>query len=203
MRRLIFVFIMMFFIWLLFYGQPAYVSWMRSQQSEAPVAEVAAVAEVVPSLVAQYKADKSAGAAKRYARPMQVLDAYSMALIKHEMPYSLDLFTLETRLILPRLNVNVTQMDNEALRIETCLPAAVFTNGDFAVIRFALARKECPPYFLQRQSERWRIDLMTSHEHLGFNAQDQWYTKNQERLRSTAYGFAFSDVSFDQYGYPH
>tara|TARA_R110000868_G_scaffold108375_1_gene295883 strand:+ start:467 stop:1090 length:624 start_codon:yes stop_codon:yes gene_type:complete len=203
MRRLIFIIVMMFFIWLLFYGQPAYVSWLRAQQGDGEKSAAVVVDTAEPSLVAQYKIEQRQRAAGKYATPQQVLQAYSMALIKHKMPYQRDLFTLETQLMLPRLNVNTAQMNSEALLIEQCLPGAVFENAAFAVIRFALERRACPPYFLERQEQGWRIDLLTLRNNVSFNAQNQWRFIDAELMRSGAYGFAFDDVDFDKSGYPY
>jgi|GEM_PF-6209005 len=205
MRRLVFVFFMMFVIWLVFYGRPYYMAWQyqkQAQENATPPSEDSTEG-AAPSYVTQYKVEERARAAAAQDTPLEVLQAYSLALIKHEASYSHDIFTLETQLLLPRLYDDPTQMDQEALAIERCLPARALQNGDFAVIRFGVARRECPPYFLKRQGGLWRMDMLTSRDHIGFNAQNQWYLTGGASLLAGEYGFAFSDVIFDEYGYPH
>ena len=203
MRRLIFVFVMLFVIGLIFYGQPAYVEWVKGRQSAVVErANDGAGAASPPSYVAQYKAQKQRQSSAPQLTPLQVLQEYSLALIQHEMPYRRDLFTLETQLILPRLNLSAAQMDDTALALEACLPGRVLQNGDFSVIRFALERRECPPYFFEREEQRWRIDLIMSRDHVGYNAQNQWYLIDPHLIRTGVYGFAFGDLYFDDYGYP-
>jgi hypothetical protein len=205
MRRLLFVFFMMFVIWLVFYGRPYYMAWQyqkQTQENTAPAPE-ASIEAPMPSYVAQYKAAQDERIAAAQETPLDVLQNYSLALIKNEVSYRHDLFTLETQLLLSRLYKSGAQMDNEALAIERCLPARALQNGGFAVIRFGLERRECPPYFLKRQENSWRMDMLISRDHIGFNAQNQWYFMGGASLLAGEYGFAFSDVIFDEYGYPH
>ncbi|GAB4387435.1 MAG: hypothetical protein Kow0025_00980 [Thermodesulfovibrionales bacterium] len=112
----------------------------------------------------------------------------------------LGLYTPETREFLAGWTVNDAQQENELRGLYESFPeATVFEEGGLAVVRFPVARRGAPPYFLRRGEEGWMLDLAAMGRLVGFNHKNQWFFRD----RSHEYMFAFQDLRFDANGFPH
>ena len=205
MRRLFFILIMFLVIGYVFYGRPLHQQWLTDKRAKQ-VAESArdtqndkltevSQKQTIPQIIRSKNT-------KEYLTPEQVLTRYAEALIRHEMMLHGYLYSLTTRFMLSNRPVITAQMENEALAIGRCLPGRTYTEGDYAVLRFDIERRECAPYFFVYEEGRWRLDLTMMHKALRFNQNNQWHFDVLYNVQNGDYGFAFMDVYLDENGYP-
>ena len=80
-----------------------------------------------------------------------------------------------------------------------CSKTEVRLQGNYGVVRYELSKRQCSPYFLQRENGAWKLDLTMMSDAIRFNHKNQWhFAMNVDH----PYGFAFSDWRFDQHGFP-
>ena len=109
----------------------------------------------------------------------------------------LGLFTPATRAMMARWTITNAQLDNE-YRTYSGRPYQIITEGDRAVVRFAVDERTLSPFFLSRAPEGWQIDLTLMGEVVRFNHRNEWHFASQDH----PYMFAFRDCVFDANGYP-
>lgn len=131
--------------------------------------------------------------------PRSVVAAYLDAMEARNASPDLAIYTEETRRMLRGWTVTPAQMDNVARTYRRCSPGSVRTSARLAVVRYAIADRACAPFFLQRESGAWRLDLTMMQKAVRFGRNNSW------RLVPGAdhpYEFAFTDWRFDPNGFP-
>ena len=197
MRRIFFILFMLFVVAFVFYGLPLYQYYALGLRPEV-VEPVEAKAE--PSYVEAYKMREVEERADK--RPIDVINAYSRALITGQLYDHLHLFTLRSQLILQRGRFTEVQQKQLALALESCFPGQSLQRGMYAVTRFAPSRRECAPFFMVQEDEQWHLDFYSMQNEIIFNTDNLWHFRNVEAFLESDYGFAFHDWRFDRNGYP-
>lgn len=134
--------------------------------------------------------------------PRAVLAAYREAMDQRNGNPELSIYTEETRAFLRQWTVTPAQMDNEAKNLAACPTGTLKVSAAYAVLRFPVSSRLCPPYFFQIEDGEWRLDLAMMSKAIRFNHRNQWHFDAQYHLESEPYTFAFSDWRFDQHGFP-
>ena len=135
--------------------------------------------------------------------PHTALKAYRKAMDERNGNPGLSIYTKETQAMLSGWTVTPAQMDNEAKNLKNCLPGTPVTENKFAVIRFSVKERRCPPYFFQSEDGAWKLDLTMMQKAIRFNHRNQWHFDLNYKPQSESYGFAFTGWRFDKYGFPH
>lgn len=135
------------------------------------------------------------------AAPREVLAAYHRAMAARNDSPKLEIYSRATRDMLADWVVTPAQMDNMARSLANCPVARELTDdtGRRAVLRAPLAERGCPPYFLVREADAWRLDLVAMRRSVRFGRDNSW------RLEAEALGpyrFGFAGLVFDSRGYP-
>ncbi|MBO6851374.1 MAG: PDZ domain-containing protein, partial [Marinobacter sp.] len=73
------------------------------------------------------------------------------------------------------------------------------SDGGYAVIRYGIEQRQCAPWFLQKEGDRWRLDLAVQQQAIGFGRSNAWHLNSRVIHR---YQFAFMDWRMDGNGYP-
>ena len=133
--------------------------------------------------------------------PQATLRSYLAATAAREADPELALYTPETRRMLEGRIVTAAQMDGitSAYRDCTPQPAKLSADGRRAVIRYPVAQRQCAPWFFERISARWHLDLATMQRVIRFGRSNAW---RFERRASHPYAFAFADWTLDEHGFP-
>jgi uncharacterized protein len=134
--------------------------------------------------------------------PEATLVAYLEAMRSRNGEAALDLYTPESRAMLRGRVVTPGQMDAIAAAYRRCHveTTRIADDGRRAVVRYPADERACAPWFLVRQGDRWRLDLVTSQRSIGFGARNAWHFAPAP---DDAYAFAFSDWRLDRNGFPH
>ena len=197
MRRLFFVIFMIGVIGFVFYGLPFYQYYLMGDkgavQNDAPI----------PATEESYVEIYKEQVTLKQAAPLDVLNAYSGALIEGKMQERRHLYTLKTQLILDNMRADMDTQRQAAFAIEECLPGQSAALDKFAVIRFDVTRRDCAPFFFAYEEDGWRLDLYAMQSNITFNNKNEWHFSFVPQLLNGPYGFAFQGWRFDQYGYPH
>lgn len=159
-------------------------------------------AEIGSGYVSDFKARELGEYSNGTNSPAGVLDLYKSSLEARDANPHKRFFTLETQLMMSKWMVTPAQMDNEARNIKKCLPGRSFINGDLAVVRFAIAERQCVPYFFRSLNGRWALDLTMMQNAIRFNHENAWHFDVNYSYLNGPYSFAFSDLIFDRNGYP-
>lgn len=134
------------------------------------------------------------------ATPLASLVLYRQVLSRHIKDPDLLLYTPETRRFFHHWVVTDAQQDNELRALDQAWARArVIINGSLAVIRFPIADRRNPPYFLRRSHSGWQLDLAAQNRLILFNHRNQWHFRNLDH----GYMFGFRDWHFDAHGFPH
>jgi uncharacterized protein len=177
-------------------------AFMPPTESKSIGAGAANEAEIGSGYVADFKARQRGEYSNGTTSPVGVLDLYKSSLeARDASPYK-PFFTLETQLMMSNWMVTPAQMDNEARNIKKCVPGRTFINGGYAVIRFAIVERQCVPYFFATQNGRWALDLTMMQKAIRFNHENAWHFDVSYPYLNGPYSFAFSDLIFDNNGYP-
>ncbi|GAA0557029.1 TPM domain-containing protein [Halomonas salifodinae] len=131
--------------------------------------------------------------------PEAVLAAYRQAMAQRNDNPDLAIYSRETREMLASWVVTPAQMDNMARSLADCPVEVRRGSGDRVVLRAPLSRGDCPPYFLVREAQAWRLDLVAMQAAIRFGRNNRW---RLERGQLGAYAFAFDDLRLDANGYP-
>ena len=135
--------------------------------------------------------------------PLETVMIYKLSMAAGNADPEKDIFTPSTREMMRHWTVTPAQQRNGVKGIERCSRFAhkVFFSDDnrFAVIRYPTEERQCHPWFLETDGEKWRLDLKTMQEAIGFNQKNQYHFRKQDH----AYEFAFVDLRFDANGYPY
>jgi uncharacterized protein len=134
--------------------------------------------------------------------PQETVAGYLEAMRARNGNPSLELYSRETREILRDWVVTAAQMDAVVRAYRRCRadPARLDEAGRRAVVRYPVDERQCTPWFLVREEDRWQLDLATSQRVLRFGAGNAWHFALGA---DHPYGFAFSDWRFDSRGFPH
>jgi uncharacterized protein len=132
--------------------------------------------------------------------PLQVVEAYHERMANRDAHTDLPLYSTETAAMLRDWIVTPAQMDNLARTYRGCTVDRVRVRGNAAVVRYVVGQRQCAPYFLRRESEAWKLDLMALSSAIRFNHENQW--RFQVPLPDD-YEFAFEDWRIDRNGFPH
>lgn len=134
--------------------------------------------------------------------PEETLEAYLAAMRRRNGNAALDLYTAATREMLGDRVVTAGQMDAIAAAYRRCKAETtrIDDDGRRAVIRYPTEERACAPWFLTREDDRWRLDLLTSQRLIRFGAGNAWrFASGPEE----GYAFAFADWRLDHNGFPH
>lgn len=134
--------------------------------------------------------------------PRAVLAAYREAMDQRNGNPELSIYTEETRVFLGQWTVTPAQMDNEAKNLAACPTGVLKVRAEYAVLRFPVSLRQCPPYFFRVEHGEWRLDLTMMNKAIRFNHRNQWHFYTQYHLENEPYAFAFSDWRFDRHGFP-
>jgi len=132
--------------------------------------------------------------------PRQTLERYLEVLQQHIKDPDLGLYTPATREFFRQWLVTNAQQDNERKGLEQNLPLAEeHISGTLAVLRFPVENRQASPYFFRLADEGWQLDMAAMSRLLGFNHKSQWFFRTLEH----EFQFAFTDLRFDDNGFPH
>lgn len=134
--------------------------------------------------------------------PRAVLAAYREAMNQRNGNPELSIYTEETRAFLRQWTVTPAQMDNEAKNLTACPRGTVTVRAEYAVLRFPVSVRQCPPYFFRIEDDAWRLDLTMMSKAIRFNHRNEWHFDTQYHLEDEPYTFAFSDWRLDRHGFP-
>lgn len=134
--------------------------------------------------------------------PMETVMLYKLSMAAGNTDPDKDIFTDATQAMMRQWTVTPAQQRNGVKGIERCaqFPSQIIysENGERAVIRYPTEERQCNPWFLQKGAGKWRLDLNTMQQAIGFNQKNQYHFRNQTH----AYTFAFTDLRFDTNGFP-
>lgn len=131
--------------------------------------------------------------------PQATLNSYLEAMGQRNSSPDLLIYTPETRAMLKGWTVTPAQMDNEVKSHRKCASQGTRTRGQYAVIRYRIKDRFCAPYFFQKSSEGWQLDLAMMQKAIRFNQSNYW------RFDISVihdYAFAFDDWRLDKNGFP-
>ena len=133
--------------------------------------------------------------------PEDVVDAYLDAMRRRDANPELDIYTPETRHMLRGRVVTPAQMDQVARAYASCGQPRLIRSGedDLAVARYPIAQRACAPWFLQRSTAGWQLDLTMMQTAIRFGRSNAWHF---DLSASHPYEFAFDDWEFDVNGFP-
>ena len=131
--------------------------------------------------------------------PLLVVQAYHRVMESGNARSDLSIFTRATQQMMKDWIVTPAQMRNMVNTYRKCSKTEVRIQGNYGVVRYELSKRQCSPYFLQRENGAWKLDLTMMSDAIRFNHKNQWhFAMNVDH----PYGFAFSDWRFDQHGFP-
>jgi uncharacterized protein len=132
--------------------------------------------------------------------PRQTVNAYIGAMRRHNMRPDLSLYTESTRAMLADWVTTTAQADNLLRIYRDCSAQTAQQSGEYAVIRYPVAQRQCAPWFLRYEGDAWRLDLTMMQQVIRFGRSNAWHF---DQSVEHPYRFAFSDWRFDHNGYPH
>ncbi|HOO47237.1 MAG TPA: TPM domain-containing protein [Deltaproteobacteria bacterium] len=131
--------------------------------------------------------------------PELALEKYKEVLRRHMKDPYLGIYTKETRAFFSNWLVTDAQQDNELKSLEKDVVFSCLEKDNLAVIAFPVEQRSNAPYFLRRDSSGWMLDFALMNRFIGFNHKNQWFFRNTQH----EFMFAFENLTFDQYGFPH
>jgi len=144
--------------------------------------------------------DPRADLFKAQPTPVMTLEAYIQVLHLGITDPNLGLYTLETRQFFQKWLVTSAQQAHELQRLQRSKnKIELVQRQDLAVIRFPVGNRQDSPYFFRRGKEGWMLDFASLGQLVGFNHKNQWYFRRIDN----EFTFAFSDLRFDNHGFPH
>lgn len=135
------------------------------------------------------------------ATPEKAIDLYLEAMRARNARRDLALYSHATRAMLEDWTMTAAQMDAVARAYAGCGKQEVRygPSGERAVVRYAIERRQCGPWFLVREDGAWRIDLAASQAAIRFNHRNQWRLAERD---ASGYSFGFADWRLDNNGFP-
>lgn len=133
--------------------------------------------------------------------PRQTVLAYLDAMADRDSRADLPIYTSATRQMLRDWTMTPAQMDNLVSSYRNCSRGEVLqsTDGQFAVLRYGIDERQCPPWFLANSDGSWRLALHVQQQALGFGRGNAWHFRRMIHR----YRFGFMDWRLDSNGYPH
>lgn len=131
--------------------------------------------------------------------PLQVVERYFERMANRDARPDLSIYSSDTMIMLRNWVVTPAQMDNVVRTYRPCAVDGVRTRGDMAVVRYRVDQRQCAPYFLRREDDTWKLDLVAMSSSIRFNHENQW--RFQPPLPAD-YAFAFEDWRIDRNGFP-
>jgi uncharacterized protein len=134
--------------------------------------------------------------------PAETVQAYLAAMAARNGNPDLDLYTIGTRAMLAGRVITPAQMDSVARAYRTCRRQSLrlAEDGTRAVVRYPVDARDCAPFLLVHEGDRWRLDFETAARAIRFGRSNAWHLVREQ---AGPYAFAFDDWRFDRHGYPH
>ena len=133
------------------------------------------------------------------ASPRATLDSYFEAMGERNASPDLLIYTRETRAMLQGWTITPAQMDNVVKANRQCISEGTRTRGGLAVIRYRIKDRTCSPFFFQKSSDGWQLDLTMMQKAIRFNHSNFW---RFDPSVTHGYEFAFEDWRLDKNGFP-
>ena len=132
--------------------------------------------------------------------PIKALEAYMQVLSLHVKDPDLGLYTPRTRDFFRQWVVTRAQQDNGLRALKRAIRSAEpVVEDSLGVIRFPVDDRQSSPYFLEKGDRGWMLDFYSMNQLIRFNHKNQWHFVKTDHK----YAFAFTDLRFDKYGFPH
>ena len=132
--------------------------------------------------------------------PLQALEKYMQVLRQHIKDPDLDLYSPRTKEFFRQWVVTNAQQDNGLRELKNAIQnAETVVEDSLAVIRFPVSDRQASPYFLEKGDAGWMLDFYSMNQLIRFNHKNQWHFMKTEHK----FAFAFTDLHFDKYGFPH
>ena len=132
--------------------------------------------------------------------PKTVVTSYLHAMKNGNNDPNLPIFTKASKNMMQKWSVSRGQMRNISSSYNKCDIDAVLVKGNYAVVRYPVNQRKCSPFFMQKEGNDWKLDLIVMMKGIRFDTQDTWRL-DQGKLNPN-YKFAFSDWNFDKNGNP-
>lgn len=135
------------------------------------------------------------------ASPAAVLAEYVARMQNRDANPDLELYTPATRRMLGEWVMTPAQMDNIVKTYQRCNAEAERTDasGRLSVIRYPVRQRQCAPWFFEKINGRWALDLTMMQKAIRFGRDNSWHF---EIGVGHHYEYAFTDWTFDVYGFP-
>lgn len=133
--------------------------------------------------------------------PEEVVAEYHKTLAAGDKNYGLQIYSEASRAMLQQMVISPAQMQNEAAAYSSCSveKTAFLDENRRAVVRYRAESRACAPYFLVKENEAWRLDLVTAAKSIKFNAANEWHF---DMSQPVPYANAFRDWKIDANGVP-
>ena len=126
--------------------------------------------------------------------------AYISILNKKDLRPHHPIYTRKTQNWQEEWEVTAAQMEKSLQHIQKCGAYELKEQGDYAVVRYPPeSDRTCHPYFLVREDNAWRLDILLLMNSIKFNHENYWYFVSE---CPEPYKFAFADWQFNRDGYP-
>lgn len=131
--------------------------------------------------------------------PEQTLQRYRQVLALHIKDPNLGLYTPQTKKFFSNWVVTDGQQNNELRSLQNHPEYHILIDRNRAVIRYPVAERLLPPYFMELGDDGWMLDFWTMSQTIRMNHKNQWHlVKNKH-----PYMFGFVGWRFDKNGFPH
>ncbi len=131
--------------------------------------------------------------------PAATLAAYLEAMDQRNGSRDLTIYTPATRAMLNKWTMTPAQMDMVVKSYRNCVAESARKQGGHAVIRYRIKDRACAPFFFQKSTEGWQLDLTMMHKAIRFGRSNAW---RFDLAVAHPYEFAFEDWRFDKNGFP-
>lgn len=135
------------------------------------------------------------------ADPEETLARYFAAMAEGEVSPDLPLYTVASQVMLYSWTVTPAQRKTMIASYRSCPAESVRlgSGGRYAVIRYPQDKRACAPWFFEKGSDGWELDLTMMQNAIRFGRTNAW---RFDFSVSHPYDFAFADWSFDANGFP-
>ena len=135
------------------------------------------------------------------ASSVAILSEYFARMQNRDANPELDIYTPATRRMLREWTMTPAQFDNVVKTYRRCSAQAerVDASGRLSVIRYPARQRQCAPWFFEKINGRWALDLTMMQKAIRFGRDNSWHF---ELGVEHPYEYAFTDWTFDAYGFP-
>lgn len=136
--------------------------------------------------------------------PQDVLNKYFNSLKEHNKNPNLDIFTDDTKKFFSTWTVTDINQDNELRFTSSCNKGKYYSSKDkYTVLVHPLKPRTCSPYLFKKESGSWKLDIFTMAKVIRFNKDMLWHFDMNEKVKYLSeYEFGFSNLKYDENGYP-